>query len=62
MLAKIPMEGNIVKDYYIGNTHILITDAAFTLRNNTPEDRKRIEADFNQKGLNIYLKNQSDHL
>jgi|GEM_PF-1289760 len=60
MLAKIPVEGNIVKDYYIGNTHILISDAAYI--NKTPEELERVREDFNQKGLNIYLKDQSDHL
>lgn len=60
MLAKIPLEGNIVQDYYIGNTHILFSDAAYA--NKTPEELERVKADFNQKGLNIYLKHQSDHL
>jgi hypothetical protein len=60
MLAKIPLEGNIVQDSYIGNTHILISDAYYI--NKTPEELERVEANFNQKGLNIYLKYQRDHL
>lgn len=59
MLAKIPIEGNIVKDYYIGNTHICILDAAYA--NKTPEELKRVKENFNQKGLNIYIKYQSEH-
>ncbi|MGX8702035.1 hypothetical protein [Caproiciproducens sp.] len=60
MLAKIPIEGNIVKDYYIGNTHILISDAAYI--NNTPEDDQRVLDQAARASLNIILHNQSDHL
>ncbi|TQI66769.1 hypothetical protein [Clostridium sp. KNHs216] len=60
MLAKIPIEGNIVKDYYIGNTHILFSDAAYI--NNTPEDNQRVLDQAARASLNIILNNQSDHL
>ena len=53
MLAKIPIEGNIVKDYYIGNTHILISDAAYV--NNTKEDNQRVLDQAAQATLNIIL-------
>ena len=54
MLAKIPLEGCIVQESYIGNTHIYISDGTYS--KHTPEEWDRIAAEFNQKGLNIYLK------
>jgi len=60
MLAKIPIEGNIVQDYYIGNTHVLFCDAAYI--NNTPEDNQRVLNQAARASLNIILHNQSDHL
>ena len=56
MLANIPLGGDIVEDYYIGNTHILICDAAF--RNNTPEDNKRVLEAAARASLNIIRNRQ----
>jgi phage-related tail fiber protein len=60
MLAKIPIEGNIVQDYYIGNTHILVCDAAYV--NNTPEDNQHVLDQAARAALNIILHNQCNHL
>lgn len=53
----IPIKGNIVEDYHIkdeyGDTHIIISDAAYI--HNTPEDNKRILAQASQASLNIIL-------
>jgi hypothetical protein len=56
MLAEIPIGGNIIGDYYIGNTHILICDAAYI--NNTPEDDRRVLDQAAQASLNIILHNR----
>jgi len=60
MLVKIPIEGNIVQDYYIGNTHILFNDAAYITH--TPEDNQRVLDQAARASMNIILHNQSDHL
>lgn len=57
MLTKISVEGNIVKDVHVGNTHILVSDAAYA--NQAPEEIRQAEKEFNQKGLNIYLRHLS---
>lgn len=57
MLAKIPVEGNIVKDYYIGNTHIIFSDAAYT--KNSAADNQRILDAAAQASLNIIIRNQN---
>lgn len=57
MLAEIPIEGNIVTDYCIGNTRILICDAAYI--HNTPEDERRVLDQAARASLNIILHNQS---
>mgnify|MGYP001019717311 CR=1 FL=1 len=57
MRATIPLGGNIVKDYYIGNTHIYICDAAY-VNNDTPEAKKRILDDAAQASLEIIRHNQ----
>lgn len=54
MLARIPIEGNIVKDYYIGDTHILISDAAYA--NHTQEENLHVLAQAAQASLNIILR------
>lgn len=55
MLAKIPAEGHIIQDSHIGNTHILISDAAFA--GNTPSENQRVLAETAQASLNIILHN-----
>ena len=40
MMAEAKLEGNIVEEYKIGNTTILISDAAY--RDKTPEDIEKI--------------------
>jgi len=57
MMCNLPVEGTIVKEFYIGHTHILISDAAYS--NKTPEELKRIEEEFRQQGLNLYLRNST---
>lgn len=52
MRATIPLGGNIVQDYYIGNTHIYICDAAY-VDNTTPEAQKRILDDAAQASFEI---------
>jgi len=56
MLAKIPIEGNIVKDYHIGNTHVFISDAAYI--NHSPEENQRIFEQAAQASMNIIIHNQ----
>lgn len=56
MLANNPTEGNIVKDYYIGNTHILISDAAYA--NHSPEENQRVLEQAAQASMNIIIHNQ----
>ncbi len=58
MLAKIPIEGNIVEEYLIGNTRVYISDAYFI--NNTPEDNQRVLDAAARASLNIILHNQAD--
>lgn len=58
MLAKIAIGGNLVQDYYIGNTHILFCDAAYV--NNKPEDDRSVLDQAARASLNIILHNQSD--
>lgn len=60
MLAKIPLGGDIVEDYYIGNTHILVCDAAYAGKG--PDHTQRVLDEAAQASLNIILHNQSDHL
>lgn len=55
MLAQIPIEGNLVEDYYIGNTHILICDAAYV--SNTPEDNQGVLDEAARVSRNIILHN-----
>ena len=57
MLAKIPLGGNIVEERKIGNTHILICDAAYA--GTTPEQRQRVLDEAARASLNIFLNNQS---
>ena len=56
MLAKISIEGNIVKDYYIENTHILISDVAYI--SHSPEENQRILEQATQASINIIIHNQ----
>lgn len=56
MLAKIPVDGKIVKDYYIGNTHIMISDAAYI--NNSEQDNQRVLEDYKRASLKIYFENK----
>nr|DAJ10346.1 MAG TPA: hypothetical protein [Caudoviricetes sp.] len=56
MMAKIPLGGDIVEEYQIGNTRIYICDAAF--KNNTPEDNKRVLEAAARASLNIIRNRQ----
>ncbi len=60
MLATIPLGGNIVKEQYIGNTHILVCDAAYVGKG--PEDIQRVLDEIARVSLRIILNNQSDPL
>ncbi|MCY1713961.1 hypothetical protein [Caproiciproducens galactitolivorans] len=57
MLAEIPVEGEIVKEYSISETRVLFSSAACA--DNTPEDDRRILNQAAQASLNIFLKNQN---
>lgn len=56
MLAKIPLGGDIVAEYKVGNTQIYICDAAF--KNNTPEDDRRVLEAAARASLNIIIDRQ----
>ena len=55
MLAKIPAGGNIVKEQYIGNTHIYVCDAAY--KNNRAEDNERVLERAERASFNIIVHN-----
>ena len=52
-MQDIETEGNIVADYYIGATHIMISDACY--RDKTKEDIDRIWDRVNTIAWNIVL-------
>ncbi|KNF08096.1 hypothetical protein CLPU_10c01510 [Gottschalkia purinilytica] len=52
--TKIPLEGNIVKDYMLGNTRIVICDSAYI--NRTQEDIEQTLRNIANIGRRAFLK------
>lgn len=56
MLAEIPLEGRIVADSYVGNTHILVSDAAYAGK--SQEDLQHVLDEAAMASLNIIIHNR----
>lgn len=58
MLAEIPLGGNIVAERKIGNTRVLICDAAYA--DAPPERLRRVLEEAARASLNIVLRGRED--
>jgi len=57
-MVKVPVIGNIVEDYYIKGTHVIICDDAY--RNKTKTEINKILDRINAIGVQIVLANQAN--